>query len=94
MDDMHGKFDEDINYACHIQKNSKRRILDLRNLDPRHVRLWCLCNHHKWALTVYVHLFNWPVSPSLGWADPVKITASGKVLIFNSNQAKLSFVAH
>ena len=22
MDDMHGEFDEDINYACHIQKNS------------------------------------------------------------------------
>jgi hypothetical protein len=26
---------------------------------------------------MYVHLFNWPVSPSLRWADPVKITASG-----------------
>ena len=26
---------------------------------------------------MYVHLFNWPVSPTLGWADPVKITASG-----------------
>jgi len=22
MDDMHGEFDEDINYACQIQKNS------------------------------------------------------------------------
>jgi hypothetical protein len=31
---------------------------------------------------MYVHLFNWPVSPSLGWADPVKITASGGVLNF------------
>jgi hypothetical protein len=28
---------------------------------------------------MYVYLFNWPVSPSLGWADPVKITASGGV---------------
>ena len=31
---------------------------------------------------MYVHLFNWPVSPSLGWADPVKITASRGVLNF------------
>jgi hypothetical protein len=31
---------------------------------------------------MYVHLFNWPVSPSVGWADPVKITASGGVLNF------------
>jgi len=29
-----------------------------------------------------VHLFNWPVSPLLGWADPGKITASGEVLNF------------
>jgi hypothetical protein len=46
------------------------------------------------ASRVYVHLFNWPVSPALGWADPVKITTSGKVLIFNSNQIKRSFVAY
>jgi hypothetical protein len=30
---------------------------------------------------MHVHLFNWPVSPSyIGWADPVKITASGGAL--------------
>jgi hypothetical protein len=27
-----------------------------------------------------VHLFNWPVSPSSGWADPVKTTTSGEAL--------------
>jgi hypothetical protein len=29
---------------------------------------------------MYVHLFNWPVSPSSGWADPVKKTTSGEAL--------------
>jgi hypothetical protein len=34
----------------------------------------------KYASQMLVHLFNWPVSPSLGWADPVKITISGEAL--------------
>ena len=49
-DDIHGE-DYDINYACPTQQNSQKRILVIRNLDHRHVRLWNLCNHHKWTLT-------------------------------------------
>jgi len=42
---------------------------------------------------MYVHLFNWPVSPSVGWADPVKITASGGVLnLRQTKNIKHSFV--
>jgi hypothetical protein len=41
-----------------------------------------------------VHLFNWPVSSSLLWADPVKITTSGgaETLIKSRSQKSLHFI--
>jgi hypothetical protein len=39
-----------------------------------------VCGGLKYASWMHVHLFNWPVSPSSGWADPVKTTTSGEAL--------------
>jgi len=50
-----------------------------------------VCGGLKYASRMCVHLFNWPVSPSLGWADPVKTTTSGEAVKGGGSKRAASF---